>query len=82
MPHEPGLEEIDPSWTGETARVEGEINSKTYTGGNLFLELGNRNLTVVQFEAEDCFREGEEVAVEGKVRIYQGEMEIIADSIE
>lgn len=81
-PKEPALSEIDSSWAGEPVLVEGEVSSKYFSGGNLFLDLGRRNLTAVQFDTEDRFEEGDEVAVEGTVRIYQGEVEIIADSIE
>lgn len=81
IPEQPPLDEIDPSWTGETIEVSGEIKSRSYSDGNLFLELGDRELKVVQFETENRFSEGDKVTVTGTVQIYQGEMEIVADSI-
>ena len=81
MPKQPSLNEIDSSWSGETVEVEAEVKSKSFSDGNIFLEIGDRELTVVQFDTSNRFEEGEKVEVEGTVRIYRGEMEIIADSI-
>lgn len=81
-PKEPALSQIDSSWAGEPVLVEGEVSSKYFSGGTLFVDLGDQNLTAVQFDTKDRFTEGDEVAVEGTVRIYQGEVEIVADSIE
>ncbi|MBY6294012.1 hypothetical protein GLU60_01330 [Nanohaloarchaea archaeon H01] len=84
LPDKIAIDKIDSSMSGSMVRAEGEISSKGFSGGNLFLTLkdGNSSIKVVKFNAEDRFSEGVNVVVEGEVAIYRGEMEIIASEIE
>lgn len=84
QPEKVEIEELTASTTGEVVTVEGEVVSSSFRDGNLFLTVKDDTgeLKVANFNSQKNFQEGDNVAVSGQVTLYEGEVEIIADSIE
>lgn len=78
------IEDVESSMVGEKVSLEGEIRDYSYYNRNSFfrLEGSNSSLKAVQFDAGKQLEDGEKVEVEGEIAVYQGELEIIADSVE
>jgi RecJ-like exonuclease len=83
-PETVAIENISTTDTGEIITVEGTITSSSFIEGNLFLDLKGEtgSISVSNFGANQNFREGETVSVEGEVTIYEGELSLVANSIE
>jgi RecJ-like exonuclease len=83
-PETVAIENISTTDTGEIITVEGTITSSSFIEGNLFLDLEDEtgSISVSNFGANQNFREGETVSVEGEVTIYEGELSLVANSIE
>lgn len=75
--------EIEKSWSGKNVKVTGKITSYTESGGHAFMDVSDSsgNITVVNFDAQESFEQGDRVNVTGHVEIYKGELEIIVKEI-
>lgn len=76
--------DIEKSWTGRTVKIEGNITSYSRSGGNAFMDVKDTSgsIFVVDFESDTDLEEGDRVEVTGNVELYEGELEVIAESIE
>lgn len=83
-PEKVAIGNLSTTQTGEIVTVEGEVMSSSFIEGNLFLDLKGEtgSISVSNFGANQNFREGETVSVEGEVTIYEGELSMVARSIE
>lgn len=83
------VSEIDDSMNGQIIATEGMIKEMTKMGGNFFITLyDEKDIAVVMFkiqaEKNDFvyqMKNGDWIRVEGKVAIYRGDLEIIAENI-
>jgi RecJ-like exonuclease len=83
-PETMAIENISTTDTGEIITVEGTVTSSSFIEGNLFLDLEDEtgSISVSNFGANQNFREGEDVSVEGEITIYEGDLSLVANSIE
>jgi DNA/RNA endonuclease YhcR with UshA esterase domain len=83
-PETVAVENISTTDTGEIVTVEGTVASSSFVEGNLFLDIKGEtgSIGVSNFGANQNFREGEKVSIEGEVTIYEGELGLVANSIE
>ncbi len=75
--------EIERAWAGKQIEVEGDITSFTESDGHVFITLEDStgSIQVVDFDSELESDRGE-LLIEGRVDIYQGSLQIIADEIQ
>ncbi|MFB6144233.1 MAG: OB-fold nucleic acid binding domain-containing protein [Candidatus Nanohaloarchaea archaeon] len=80
--------QIDPgearkSWQGRIVEVEGVAENVSKSGGNLFLDLQGENgsIKVVDFRPKAAVSSGDRISVKGKIDVWHGRLEIIADQI-
>lgn len=80
---EVNVSEIERSWQGKNVIVQGEAVNVTESEGHLFFDLKDEesSILIVDFDSIKEVSEGEKVEVTGKVEIYRGEIEIIAEQI-
>jgi len=71
------------SRVGQRVVVSGEVVRATQKSENNFFEVwdGTGEITVVAFGEMSKLKKGSEIEVQGKVAIYKGELEVIADKI-
>jgi RecJ-like exonuclease len=83
-PETMAIENISTTDTGEIITVEGTVTSSSFIEGNLFLDMEDEtgSISVSNFGANQNFREGEDVSVEGEITIYEGDLSLVANSIE
>jgi RecJ-like exonuclease len=74
--------DIRPSWTGRVVQVDGNATDFGSSSGTVFFQLRDStgSIDVVQFKSDLENIEGG-VAVEGRVAVYKGEMQIIAEEV-
>lgn len=68
---------------GENFRVEGNVSGFYRTDSASFFKLNRRNssIQVVDFERKS-FPEGATLTVEGRIDLYQGELELVSTRVE
>ena len=83
-PAEHEVEELDESMTGEHIKLTGEVVNFNTGSGHLFLDIsdGTGEINVVEFDSETWIDTDREVTVQGYVDIYEGDLQIIAESLE
>src|SRR3989344_1493993 len=90
-PLEAEIKDIEDSYVGKSVRIEGIINSIDYgkDGETLFLTLSdeNKDIKIVMFRNDlENMKENltinDRITVTGEVALYNGDLEIIARSIE
>lgn len=76
--------EIKSSWQGKNVVAEGEAVNVTRSDEHLFFDLKDEtgSILVVDFNSRTSLSRGEEVEVTGKVEVYEGELEIIAEELQ
>lgn len=85
------IEEISVSQRGELVTVTGYVEDVTVKNGHLFFRLGDRTGSIrIVFFRNDLERqnlypldlaEGMLVSVEGRVEVYKGVLEVVADRL-
>lgn len=80
-PGKASVSSIEPSDIGEKVRLEGEVVEAYSSQDSAFLTVsdGTGNISVVSFDGRTFFEEGEEVSFSGRVTLYEGELEVVAD---
>jgi len=78
------LNEIDSTYIGKTISTSGKIISVTYSKGNIFLTLYERNSTInvpifsnVAKYLDISLKKGQTIIVSGMVDEYKGKLQII-----
>lgn len=81
--------EIGKSDVGKVVTVEGTISSKYYNGKHMFFDLKDNSgeIEIVAFEDSinrnninpKKIKEGDKISVTGKINLYKGKLEIIAE---
>ena len=68
---------------GHHVVLNATVLSKTTSNGNVFMTLGDPtgNITVVIFGSQLQPKVGYNILIIGRVNIYKGELEVIADSV-
>ena len=82
-PEQVNLDEVESTDLGERVMLTGTVSSLQRAPPNIFFNLsdGSGEIPVAMFSTGKAFSEGEKVVVTGEVTLYQGKLEIIADSI-
>lgn len=77
------IAEVNSSDIGEKVRLEGKISNYQNVGSHSFFQLkhGNNSVEVADFSSKRTFSNGEKVIVSGRVTLYHGKLEIIAEDI-
>ncbi len=78
------ISEISSNLIGRTIRTYGNINYIKFKNNNLFLKISDQNfyIFVVKFNVhKNIFKIGQNITVEGKVNLYGGNLEIIANKM-
>jgi DNA/RNA endonuclease YhcR with UshA esterase domain len=80
-PGKASVSSIEPSDIGEKVRLDGEVVEAYSSRDSAFLTVsdGTGNISVVSFDGRTFFEEGEEVSLSGRVTMYEGELEVVAD---
>lgn len=80
---EVNIGEIKSSWQGKNVIAEGKAVNVTRSGGHLFFDLTEKknSILVVDFNSNTDLEEGDTVEATGKVEVYEGELEIIAEEL-
>jgi DNA/RNA endonuclease YhcR with UshA esterase domain len=80
-PEKVSIGEIDHSYTGEKILVDGKIVEEYSSGDSTFLTVsdGTGNISVVSFDGRTYFSQGEKISFSGRVTLYHGELEVMAD---
>lgn len=74
------LDTISESDIGKIVKLQGVAESVRRSGDALFLEVDG--FRIVQFSAEETnIKDGYRIEVTGRVSLYKGNLEIIADSV-
>lgn len=76
--------EIKPSWSGKKVLLEGNATGVSSAGKHLFFDLegSEGEIKVAEFESDTNMSSGEKVVVEGRVTMYQGNLEVVAEEID
>ena len=82
-PEKASIHKISPTHLGEKIRVSGTVENYSSFENTVFLTFSGENssIPVVIFSSSQTFPEGEELLIEGRLTMYEGKMEIIADEI-
>lgn len=77
------LENISASNLGEKVRISGTVKSSSSFSRTTFLNVsdGTGEIPVVSFSSGSGFPSGENVSVTGRLTMYEGKLEIVADKI-
>lgn len=77
------VSEIKPQWNGKKVEVRGTAKQPYKTKGNLFfsLEDSTGSIKVADFDSKSSVNESQNVNVTGRVTLYRGSLEIIAEEI-
>lgn len=77
------ISEVNSSDIGEKVRLQGEISKYQNVGEHGFFQLeeNNSSVEVADFSKKRTFKNGEKVTVTGRVTLYHGKLEIIAEDI-
>lgn len=77
------IREINSSNIGEKVRLEGKIVNYQNFGQNSFFQLRDNisGVEVADFSSQRKFKNGDEVIVAGRVTLYHGKLEVIAEDI-
>lgn len=83
-PEEVKTDEIKPGWIGKKVVLNGEVTEKSRFNETLIFTLKDSEgrIKVAEFKSDSNISKGENITVKGTVKIYQGDMEIVADRIE
>ena len=71
--------EIGENDIGKVVIVKGEAEGVRVSGNTVFLSIND--IKIVKF-SRDNIQEGDPITVTGRVSLYKGELEIIADKLE
>lgn len=77
------VENISASDLGEKVKIAGTVKNSSSFSGTSFLNVsdGTGEISVVSFSLGSGFSRGEKVSIIGRVTMYEGELEIVADEI-
>lgn len=80
-PEEVAVLSLEPSDIGEKVYMEGTVVKAYSSPESAFLTVsdGTGNISVVSFDGRTSFNEGENVSLSGRVTMYEGELEVVAD---
>lgn len=78
------ISEIDESMVGEVVQIKGEVVSYFQSGSNSFIDLKDSSgeIDLVEFDNDFDISEGDKVTAEGRVDLYEGDLQVIAERIE
>jgi len=78
------LNEIDSTYVGRTVSTSGRITSITYSKGNIFLTIYDKNSTIsvpifsnVAKHLDVPLRKGQRIIVSGLVNEYRGKIQVV-----
>ncbi len=78
------LNEIDSTYVGRTVSTSGRITSITYSKGNIFLTIYDKNSTIsvpifsnVAKHLDAPLRKGQRIIVSGLVNEYRGKIQVV-----
>ena len=77
------LDDIGPERIGKKVTVSGEVETyRTYNSSSFInISEGKETVTVIDFNSVKAFSPGENISVTGKVSLYHGKIEIIAEEV-
>lgn len=83
-PEKVNISEIEPQWNGRQVKVGGKAVQPYKSKGNLFFNLKDNSgkIKVAKFDADITLNKSESVNVSGRVKLYQGKLELVAENIE
>ena len=83
-PEKVNISEIEPSWSGKRVVISGEATGVSKVNESLFFDLNDSTgeVMVADFDSESKIEDGKEVRVQGRVTMYRGKLEIVAERIE
>lgn len=78
--------DITPNDAGAEVAVNGTIKSISIKEGNIFITLQEKDFRIVMFRSEAnqssyALKKGNMIEVTGRVQLYKGQIEIIAEKI-
>lgn len=75
--------EIKPGWIGKKVTVDGTVHEPQKFNETLIFTLQDStgSITVAEFRSDTELAKEENVTVTGTVKLYEGRMEIVADSV-
>lgn len=81
---ETDIGDIQRDWAGSNVQVDGEVTRFTRSGAHVFLDLQDSTgeIQVVDFDSELDLREGDELSVNGRVDIYEGNLQVISEEVD
>ncbi len=81
-PNQIKIGEIRNQDIGEKVRVSGEVSNFQRVPPNNFFNLsdGSGDIQVAMFSSEKAFSDGEKITLTGRVTLYHGKLELIAES--
>ena len=77
------ISEVNSSDIGEKIRLQGKIANYQNVGEHSFFQLreNQTSVEIADFSRQRTFQNGEEVTVTGRVTLYHGKIELIAEDI-
>lgn len=78
------INQLQRSWQGRKVVLTGNVSDPYKAGGHSFFELddGTGRINAVAFNSELELEEGQSVSVEGRLSMYEGQLEVIVDELE
>ena len=82
-PEKASIGELNERMVGEKVTVEGEIRNLSASEDTLFFTLrnGSEKIKAVTFRENLLITEGSKIKAEGKVTIYNGDLELVVKNI-
>lgn len=83
QPEKVEISDIKPGWIGKKVTVDGTVTEPQRFNETLIFKLRDSTgeITVAEFRSDTELAGGENVSVTGTVKLYEGRMEIVADSV-
>ncbi len=77
------MNNLSKEYIGRNVIVTGKVLGSFRRNGNLFFKLGNngKTLNAVAFSSSIDVRKNDEVEVEGRLKIYKGDLEIVVSKV-
>lgn len=81
-PAERDIGSIEPQDIGQKVHVRGTVTSSSSYESTSFFNISDRSgeIAAVSFDSSKMFSTGEEIAVTGRVTLYQGKLELIVET--
>ncbi len=78
------VEAVSKQDMGEMVQIRGVVRDPSFSDGHAFFDVaqGNASIRVAWFQAGRDVAAGETVRVIGRVELYNGALEVVADGVE